>query len=180
MTWINEGVDIELIAINMSSVQLRQIDALARFKKIIEVTGIDANHIEIELTERYIMEYTTEKLTILDDLRSLGCRISIDDFGTGYSSMSYLKSLSIDTIKIDKSFILDLPNNHHDAEVSKAIIVLSQSLGYTVIAEGIETVEQENLLKVYNCDMGQGFYFAKPMQGDKIVPFYHQKSNEIH
>lgn len=173
------GIYLDLIAINISSVQLRQPDAFMNFKKIIAETGIDANHIEIELTERYIMEYTTENLTILDDLRSLGCRISIDDFGTGYSSMSYLKSLEIDTIKIDKSFIMDLPGDQHDAEVSKAIIVLSQSLGYGVVAEGIENVEQENLLKEYNCDMGQGFFFARPMSMERLITFYHEKNQRL-
>jgi len=179
MKWKESGVYLDLIAINISSVQLRQPDAFMKFRKIIDETGIDANNIEIELTERYIMEYTTEKLTILDDLRSLGCRISIDDFGTGYSSMSYLKSLEIDTIKIDKSFILDLPGNQHDAEVSKAIIVLSQSLGYEVIAEGIENIEQENLLKEFNCDMGQGYFFAKPMDSEGLVKFYHEKNKKL-
>ena len=176
MKWRESGVYLDLIAINISSVQLRQPDAFMRFKEIILETGIEANNIEIELTERYIMEYTTENLTILDDLRDLGCRISIDDFGTGYSSMSYLKSLAIDTIKIDKSFILDLPGNQHDAEVSKAIIVLSQSLGYEVIAEGVENIEQENFLKESGCDMGQGFFYAKPMLRDELITFYHQKS----
>lgn len=146
---------------------------------IIDKTGIDAKNIEIELTERYIMEYTTGKLTILDDLRSLGCQISIDDFGTGYSSMSYLKSLAIDTIKIDKSFILELPHNQHDVEVSKAIIALSQSLGYKVIAEGIETKEQEDLLNLYHCDKGQGYYFAKPMSEDDIISFCREKNNSL-
>ena len=177
--WQKQGIDIGLIAINISSVQLRQLDAFERFKTIIEQTGIDAKHIEIELTERYIMEYTTEKVTILDDLRALGCKISIDDFGTGYSSMSYLKSLAIDTIKIDKSFIVDILNNQHDAEVSKAIIVLSQSLGYKVIAEGIETFEQEALLKRYHCDMGQGYFFAKPMKSNELISFYQQNLKEI-
>ena len=175
MRWKAMGIDIPLIAINISSVQLRQPDALMHFQNILKETGMQAEHIDIELTERYIMEYTTEKLTILDDLRSMGCRISIDDFGTGYSSMSYLKRLAIDTIKIDKSFILELPNNQHDAEVSKAIIVLSQSLGYEVIAEGIETKEQENLLKALNCDMGQGYYFAKPMESKAFIKFYNEK-----
>ena len=179
MKWKESGISLDLIAINISSVQLRQPDAYIKLKKIIEETGMDANHIEIELTERYIMEYTTENLTILDDLRNLGCRISIDDFGTGYSSMSYLKSLEIDTIKIDKSFILDLPYNQHDVEVSKAIIVLSQSLGYEVIAEGIENIEQENLLKEHNCDMGQGYFFAKPMDSDTFVAFYQEKSKKL-
>lgn len=173
------GVYLDVIAINISSVQLRQPDAYMNFKKIIDEIGIDANHIEIELTESYIMEYTIENLTILDDLRNLGCRISIDDFGTGYSSMSYLKSLAIDTIKIDKSFIMDLPGNQHDAEVSKAIIVLSQSLGYSVIAEGIEKVEQEDLLKEYNCDMGQGYLFAKPMDMEALVKIYHEKNKRL-
>ncbi|MDQ7083651.1 MAG: EAL domain-containing protein [Sulfurovum sp.] len=132
----------------------------------------------MELTERYIMEYSTEKLTILDDLRSLGCKIAIDDFGTGYSSMSYLKSLAIDTIKIDKSFIVDIPKNKHDVEVSKAIILLSHSLGYKVIAEGVETAEQEALLASYDCDMGQGYYFAKPLLSEDIVSFYHQNEKE--
>ncbi len=175
MKWKAMGMDIDLMAINISSVQLRQPDALLQFKNILKETGMQAENIELELTERYIMEYATEKLTILADLRSIGCRISIDDFGTGYSSMSYLKSLAIDTIKIDKSFILELPDNQHDAEVSKAIIVLSQSLGYEVIAEGIETVEQENLLKTYNCDMGQGYYFARPMKSKAFIEFYKSK-----
>ena len=171
MNWREKGLDINLIAINISSVQLRQPDAFKHFKNIIEETGISPNNIEIELTERYIMEYATDQFTILDDLRNLGCRISIDDFGTGYSSMSYLKSLAIDTIKIDGSFTSGLPHDQHDVEVSKAIIALSQSLGYYVIAEGIETIEQLNLLKELNCDIGQGYYFAKPMESEEFVNF---------
>ena len=170
--WEKEGISLPLIAINISSVQLRQSDAFEQFQKIINETKMNASHIEIELTERYIMEYTTQRLTILDDLRNIGCKISIDDFGTGYSSMSYLKSLEIDTIKIDKSFIMDLLINQDDLEVAKAIIVLSQSLGYKVVAEGIETLEQESLLRDYACDMGQGYYFAKPMTGEKFIAFF--------
>ena len=175
MNWREKGLDINLIAINISSVQLRQPDAFKHFKNIIEETGISPNNIEIELTERYIMEYATDQFTILGDLRNLGCRISIDDFGTGYSSMSYLKSLAIDTIKIDGSFTSGLPHDQHDVEVSKAIIALSQSLGYYVIAEGIETIEQLTLLKELNCDIGQGYYFAKPMESEEFVNFL--KSN---
>jgi len=175
MDWTRQGLDIGLISINISSVQLRNHDTFERFCQIIEETGMDAHNIEIELTERYIMEYTTENLTILDDLRAIGCKISIDDFGTGYSSMSYLKSLAIDTIKIDKSFIGDLVHNQHDNEVSKAIIVLSQTLGYKVIAEGIETKAQEDILSSYGCDMGQGYYFSRPLSSQKLVEFYHQQ-----
>ena len=175
MDWEKQGVHIPLISINISSIQLRQVDAFVQLQKIIKETGMNPKHIEIELTERYIMEYSTEKLTVLDDLRKIGCRISIDDFGTGYSSMSYLKRLSIDTIKIDKSFIIGLPHNKHDIEVSKAIILLSQSLGYEVIAEGIETLEQEEILRSYHCDMGQGYYFSKPLTSEGVVRFYYQQ-----
>ncbi|HIQ46580.1 MAG TPA: EAL domain-containing protein [Sulfurovum sp.] len=170
--WKSQGVDVHLMAINISSVQLRQADAFRNFKSIIEETGMKAENIEIELTERYIMEYTTEKLTILDDLRRLGCRISIDDFGTGYSSMSYLGNFAIDTIKIDKSFVSEIVSSEHDAKVAKAIIVLSQSLGYKVIAEGVETLEQENILKAYHCDMAQGYYFGKPMESKIFIDFF--------
>lgn len=175
MRWKDIGLNINLISINISSVQLSQPNAFESIKRIIEETGISAKDIEIELTERYIMEYSIGNLTILDDLRGLGCRISIDDFGTGYSSMSYLKSLSIDTIKIDKSFIMDLADNMHNIQVVQAIIILSKSLGYNVIAEGIETLEQENLLCNYKCDMGQGYYFAEPMDADTFIQFAEEK-----
>jgi len=181
MYWKNEGVEIESISINISSIQFREDNIFERFKEIILRTDIPAHKIEIEITERFIMEYSTINLSILEDLRNIGCKISIDDFGTGYSSMSYLKSLALDTIKIDKSFITDLPYDSHDAEVSKAIIALSKSLGYQVIAEGIETEEQEAFLKTNNCDIGQGFYFAKPMTSEEFISFFrnHKKNKAI-
>ncbi len=176
MRWKEQGLDINSISINISSIQFREEDIFSRFEAIILKTGIPAHRIEIEITERFIMEYSTTNLTILEDLRNIGCKISIDDFGTGYSSMSYIKSLALDTIKIDKSFISELPENTHDAEVSKAIIALSKSLGYLVIAEGIETQEQENFLRKHECDIGQGYYFAKPMESKAFVAFVQEKN----
>ncbi len=173
--WREEGLDIESISINISSIQFREDDIVEKFKAIILKTGIPAHKIEIEITERFIMEYSTMNFTILEDLRNIGCKISIDDFGTGYSSLSYIKSLSLDTIKIDKSFISDLPEDTHDAEVSKAIIALSKSLNYSVVAEGIETVEQEAFLRKYKCDIGQGYYFARPMDAEAFVAFAKEK-----
>ncbi|BAF72576.1 EAL domain-containing protein [Sulfurovum sp. NBC37-1] len=174
MHWQKEGIDIDSISINMSSIQFREEDIFERLQEIILRIGIPAHKIEIEITERFIMEYSTINLTILEDLRNIGCKISIDDFGTGYSSMSYLKRLALDTIKIDKSFITDLPHDSHDAMVSKAIIALSKSLGYQVIAEGIETPEQEAFLKKNGCDIGQGFYFAKPMTSEDFISFFNE------
>ena len=179
MHWKKMGLEVDSISINISSTQFKEEDMLEQLKKIISQTGISPSSIEIEITERFIMEYSTTNLTILEDLRTIGCRISIDDFGTGYSSLSYMKSLSLDTIKIDKSFISDIPNNINDVEVSKAIIALSKSLGYQVIAEGIETKEQELFLKNYDCDVGQGYYFAKPMEADKFISFVKEKSKKI-
>jgi len=176
MLWQKEGLDIDSISINISSIQFREDDLLEKFKAIILKVGIPAHKIEIEITERFIMEYSSTNMTILEDLRNMGCKISIDDFGTGYSSLSYLKQLSLDSIKIDQSFISDLPGDSHDAEVSKAIIALSKSLGYQVVAEGIETFEQEEFLREYACDIGQGYYFAKPMDAESFVLFVKDKN----
>jgi len=179
MRWEKEGLNIGSISINISSTQFREDNLLEIFKDIILRVGIPAHKIELEITEGFIMEYSTTNLTILEDLRNMGCRISIDDFGTGYSSMSYMKKLALDTIKIDRSFVTDLPGDTHDAEVSKAIIALSKSLGYQVVAEGIETVEQEEFLRNHHCDIGQGYYFAKPMDSDAFISFVKEKNSII-
>jgi EAL domain-containing protein (putative c-di-GMP-specific phosphodiesterase class I) len=170
-----KGYGIKTISINVSTVQFRDEHFLRKVEEIFQKTGIDPLSVEVEITERFIMEYSTANMTILEDLRRLGCRISIDDFGTGYSSMSYMKKLPLDTIKIDRSFISELPENTHDMEVTKAIIALSKSLGYQVVAEGIENEEQEQFLHRYGCDLGQGYYFAKPMEETAFIHFLDKK-----
>jgi len=176
MNWKEQELNIDSISVNISSMQFREDDMFENFKKIIEKVGISPQDIEIEITESFIMEYSTTNLTILEDFRRIGCHISIDDFGTGYSSMSYMKSLPLDTIKIDRSFVMDIPNNIHDVEVSKAIIALSKSLGYRVVAEGIETLEQQKFLLENHCDIGQGYYFARPMDKEAFVTFVKEKN----
>ena len=175
--WKDLGIKIDTIAINISSIQLYQKDAFEKFKTIMDKTKIDAKNIELELTERNIMEYKDKELKILDQFKQLGCKISIDDFGTGYSSISYLKYLDIDCIKIDKSFLENVLDNEENAKILKSIIILSKNLDYSVIAEGIETKEEENLLKKYNCDNGQGYYFARPMDSNSFVKFYQNHSS---
>jgi EAL domain-containing protein (putative c-di-GMP-specific phosphodiesterase class I) len=175
MSWKEQGLEIDTVSVNISSVQFREENLFENFKKIIDNEGISPHNIEIEITEHFIMEYSTANLTILDDFRAIGCRISIDDFGTGYSSMSYMKRLPLDTIKIDKSFIMDLPHNVHDVEVSTAIIALSKSLGYQVVAEGIEDELQEEFLRERKCDIGQGYYFARPMDSSAFVAFVKER-----
>ena len=176
MRWKAMGLQIGSIAINVSSVQFNQADVVKRFRTIVEAVGIDPQRVEIEITERYIMEHTLHNQTILDQLRKIGFRISVDDFGTGYSSMSYLKTLPLDTIKIDKSFIDDIPHDKNDVAISRAILALAKSLGYTVVAEGIEYAEQEQFLKEQRCDYGQGYRFSRPLESDAFVAFMQERS----
>ena len=176
MRWKAQGLQVDSVSVNISSVQFREENIFENFIKIMKSVGISPHNIEIEITESFIMEYSTTNLTILEDFRAIGCKISIDDFGTGYSSMSYMKSLPLDTIKIDRSFVMDLPNNTHDVEVSKAIIALSKSLGYQVVAEGIENELQELFLREHRCDIGQGYHFARPMDASAFVAFVKEKN----
>lgn len=153
---------LEYIAINISSVQFRSADFLNNIKTIIKEIGIKPSQIELELTERYIMDFGEDSIRLLNELKSLGFKMSIDDFGTGYSSMSYLSKLPIETIKIDKAFIDCIPKNNNNLQITKAIIALSKSLGYKTVAEGILYPEQEDVLSDLGCDIGQGYFYAKP------------------
>lgn len=162
---------LEYIAINISTVQFRDENFISNIKKIIASLGINPSEIEIEITERYIMDFNESNMLILNELRSLGFRMSIDDFGTGYSSMSYLNKLPIDVIKVDKSFVDDIPEDNNNLQIAKAIIALAKSLGYKTIAEGIEYKEQQDALVSLGCDLGQGYYFARPLSFDDIVKF---------
>jgi diguanylate cyclase (GGDEF)-like protein len=174
--WREAGFELESLSINVSSVQFKQKNLPEIFKEIIDQAGIAARQIEIEITERYIMEDSADKLQLLDTLRQFGFKISVDDFGTGYSSMAYLKRLPLDIIKIDKSFISDIPHDNNDVQITKAILALSHSLGYTVIAEGIETEEQFKMLQEMSCDIGQGYYFSKPLPSDEFLALLAEES----
>lgn len=172
------GGHIKRIAINVSTQQFQQKEIVETFLSIVHSYDLMPSQIEIEITERYIMECTTDNLSILDNLRLHGFKISIDDFGTGYSSMSYLKKLPIDTIKIDKSFVDDLPHDSNDIEISKAIIALSNSLGYHTVAEGIETQEQEDFLRENGCEIGQGYLFSRPLDETHFLALLQTHENK--
>ena len=172
-----EGIVLKSISINVSSKQFAQKDLPHKFLEIAERYGIEPHRITLEMTERYIMDTSTYDNTILQTFQSMGFKISVDDFGTGYSSMSYLKKLPIDTIKIDKSFIQDIPRDINDNEITKAIIVLSHSLGYKVIAEGIEHEEQEKFLIEHGCLFGQGYHFCRPLGIDAFTKFVRERTD---
>jgi diguanylate cyclase (GGDEF)-like protein/PAS domain S-box-containing protein len=168
-TFSASGLEFESISVNVSSIQFRHEQLLERFIAIAKAHKTPPERIRIEITERYLMEYSSGNLTILEDFRRHGFKISIDDFGTGYSSMNYLKQLPLDSIKIDKSFVEELPHDQNDIAITKAIIALAKSLGYTIVAEGVETEAQERFLMEQGCRFAQGFLFCKPLGCEELI-----------
>ncbi|MEN8303077.1 MAG: EAL domain-containing protein [Campylobacterota bacterium] len=159
------------ISINISAVQLYQDSFIHDVTKIMNKVGIAPSEIVLEITETHIMKNINQSKSLLKSLKDLGFSISIDDFGTGHSSLSYLKLFPIDELKIDKSFVDDLPHDKNDVAISKAIITLSQSMGYVNIAEGIENREQELFMRDNGCLLGQGYHFCRPKRKDDLISF---------
>lgn len=167
-----------LISLNVSPKQLGANSLLTEWPKLLEKYHIPSNSIGIEITEGALLENNKSTRKIFDDLREAGLQILIDDFGTGYSSLSYLKKLDVDYIKIDRSFVQNLTLYSEDMVLCEAIIVMAHKLGLKVIAEGIETSQQQDLLLSMDCDYGQGYLYAKPQPIEKIVLQYQSNSNK--
>ncbi len=161
--WIDEGMPKIRVGVNLSSRQFNQNNLDEVVAAILRETGLPPDCLELELTERMIMQDAESTVTIMHKLRALGVQFSIDDFGTGYSSLSYLKRFPIDRIKIDQSFVREITSNPEDAAVSQAIISLSHSLNIKTVAEGVETAEQQEFLRSRQCDEIQGFHFSRPV-----------------
>ena len=159
----------------MSSRQFRQDDLSERVAVIIQQSGADPRKLTLELTESMVMQDVTSTLASLRSLKNLGLSISLDDFGTGYSSLSYLRRFPIDELKIDKSFINDIHTNPDDAAIASAIIAMGLSLGLSVVAEGVETLEQISALKGMRCSQVQGYYFSKPLDAATFEQFINDK-----
>lgn len=169
--WLQSGMAPDILAINIAAKQIYYTDLVATITNLLETYEIDPHTIELEITERIIVENPDYTIKVLNTLRSLGVRISIDDFGTGYSSLSYLKTLPLDKIKIDQSFIRGIPASHEDAQIIKTIISLSQGLNKSVIAEGVETEGQKSFLQEAGCSEMQGYLFAKPLPAVEFEQF---------
>lgn len=160
--WLNQGHRLTL-AVNLSAHQIRYQDVVSIVEKAIKQSGFEANRLELELTESALMQREEETVEILHSLRAKGIRLAIDDFGTGYSSLSYLKRFPIDILKIDKSFVDDVPYDADDNAIVSAIIAMGQALGFQVLAEGVEQEEQLRFLEEKGCTMYQGYYKSKPL-----------------
>ncbi len=157
------------LAVNLSARQLRQLEFPDRLTRVLSDTGLDPDALELEVTESMLMEHGNMVLGTLHALRSLGVRVAIDDFGTGYSSLAYLKRLPLDTLKIDRSFVADIPAHVGGAEIASAIIGLAHTLHLDVLAEGVENVEQLNFLRAQGCDFFQGFLISEALSADELA-----------
>jgi EAL domain-containing protein (putative c-di-GMP-specific phosphodiesterase class I) len=142
---------------------------LRDISEVLQETGMSAEHLELEITESMIMHNVDRAAGMLDAIKNLGIKLAIDDFGTGYSSLSQLKRFPIDTLKIDRSFVRDIPENPEDMAITEAIISLGKTLGVSVIAEGVESANQLAFLKKRECDSMQGYLFSKPRSPDALT-----------
>jgi diguanylate cyclase (GGDEF)-like protein/PAS domain S-box-containing protein len=157
------------VSVNLSAKQFAQPDLAELVAGILAETGLDPSSLELEITESVLMDESEAGIRALRALREIGVRLVLDDFGTGYSSLSYLKHLPLDTIKIDRSFVVELTGDDANLPIVHAVISLAHGLGIEVVAEGIETAEQLGWLRQLACDRGQGFYFARPLPAERLT-----------
>jgi len=159
------------VAVNISPHQFAETDVLSLLRRTVENTRADPTRLDVEITEGSLMNDPDRVAAYLDSMKELGLRLSIDDFGTGYSSLSYLKRFPMDTLKIDRSFVIDIADNHKDEAIAVTIITLAHSMGMTVLAEGVEYDRQGDLLTRLGCDVIQGYLYSKPKPFDIIADY---------
>jgi diguanylate cyclase (GGDEF)-like protein/PAS domain S-box-containing protein len=157
------------VAVNLSPLELQRGDPVNRVRRVLEETGLPPEFLELEITESSAMQRGEESIAILNELKNLGVRLAIDDFGSGYSNLGYLKQLPVSTLKIDRVFVRDLPDDIEDAAITRAIIALGHSLNLTVLAEGVETHAQQDFLTRQGCDMQQGYLLSRPLPFEEVV-----------
>jgi EAL domain-containing protein (putative c-di-GMP-specific phosphodiesterase class I) len=172
--WQQKGLKPLRIAVNLSTCQLADENLFDKIQSTLEETGLSPNYLEVEITETMIMKNFEISTNTLNKLRSIGVKVSLDDFGTGYSSLNYLKKLPIDCVKIDKFFIDNIILDPKERFMANSLINLFHGIGLTVVAEGVEHLDQLELLKEYRCDEIQGYYFSKPVNArdfEKIIKY---------
>jgi diguanylate cyclase (GGDEF)-like protein len=172
MAWQSDGLPAISMAVNLSPRQFLDANLLDDIDEVLASTGMPAHLLQLEITESMVMQNVERAIKLLDEIRSRGVRLAIDDFGTGYSSMSLMKKFPIDTIKIDRSFVRDLAESPEDRAIATAIISMGKALGLTVVAEGVETTEQDIFLRGHACDEVQGYLFSKPVRPEMIPSLF--------
>lgn len=169
--WQEQGLGVVPMAVNLSSKQFQDAQLLQLLIETLDMNRMRAEVLELEITESVLMEYPDKAAELLGDIRKLGVRIAIDDFGTGYSSLAYLKKFPVNTLKIDQAFITDIVRDNNDGAIVGSILTMAKSLHLKVIAEGVETQGQLELLRKMGCDEVQGYYYSKPLQPEGVAAF---------
>lgn len=174
--WRAEGLGEIQVSINLSAVQLKDAGLVEALRVSLETHGVQPGQLELEITESTLMDSVESYLPKLVAIRALGIRLSIDDFGTGYSSLNYLNRFPLDRLKIDRSFIHDMLDDPTDLAITRAIIGLGHTLGLRVVAEGVETQQEVNILRTAGCDELQGYFFAKPLQASQLATWMNEQA----
>ena len=177
--WV-EGIGVQLkISVNVSAMQFMDDGLKDSIVSALQTSGLKPENLILEITESMLMGDVEKNAKILNEIKELGVSFSLDDFGTGYSSLSYLKKLPIDELKIDRSFLIDVPEAGDDSAIVKAIIAMAHSLGQIVVAEGVERKEQLEFLQLLDCDIIQGYYYSKPLSNADFIKFVGESSPKL-
>ena len=176
VNWLTQGLQFSRISVNVATLQLQRNDFVDKVREILLTTGLPAKHLDIEVTESCMMNNQAAVIKDLKQLSAMGISISIDDFGTGYSSLNYLKKLPLDTLKIDQSFVNNIPFDSNNCAIAKAVIALGHALNLQVVAEGVETQQQADFLLLNECDFAQGYLYSKPQLAAELSAFLIPKS----
>jgi diguanylate cyclase (GGDEF)-like protein/PAS domain S-box-containing protein len=167
--WLDAGLPAVPVAVNISFLEFRNRQFVEDVQASLKETRLDPRYLDLELTETVLMQHAESTIFVLGQLKEIGLRLAVDDFGTGYSSLSYLTRFPIDSLKLDQSFVQNLVTKSNDAIVIGAVIGLAKSLKQTIVAEGVETLEQLAFLQAHGCDEGQGYYFSRPMPAQRFA-----------
>ena len=175
--WARTGLPMLGLAVNLSARQFRQPDLHEVIRSALQASGLPAHCLEMELTESMVMEDSEASLATLASLGAMGVRVAIDDFGTGHSSLSYLKRFSVDTLKIDRSFVRDIPDDAEDSAIARAVVALGHSLQLRVVAEGVETEAQAEFLRSLGCDEMQGYLLSRPLPAEMLPRWWRDRQS---